>query len=479
MKEKELKENISKAEGMLCGLILKCPDYLCDYNINMNLLSDDALLYIGVANILYKKGIENIDEVSIANEIDNLGLKSKYDRLGGWQTVKELMAIINENNAAAIYNEWTKWNLVKSYCNKGILDLDLHWDKIVRMTAQQLVDYLEYQIVDSDIHITNDIDFEVLDLTDREIQDLQDGINVGLQYGKHSPILNYLSLGLPKSDLTLFASYTNGGKSSFVTSNILIPLAEQKKKGVLIANEQQSIVYKLLLQIYVLTERLGYYKITRKKLKSGQWTTEDKNMIEKARKIIKEEYSPYITFTKIYDYDMKKVNKIAKRGAKRGAEYILYDTMKYSGEDESVWLSLIDDSKQLFQCCSKLGLSGIVTCQLAPSTKNKMRILDESCLSNAKQIAEVFSEMFAFRDIWSDEFNGCDADIKPYRFKKVDGKFTSEREEIKLDKTKKYKIFFHFKTRNDESGKTILYEFQGHINKWKELGYCTVNGRNR
>ena len=43
----------------------------------MNLLSDDALLYIGVANILYKKGIENIDEVSIANEIDN-GIYTKY-----------------------------------------------------------------------------------------------------------------------------------------------------------------------------------------------------------------------------------------------------------------------------------------------------------------------------------------------------------------------------------------------------------------
>ena len=88
------------------------------------------------------------------------------------------------------------------------------------------------------------------------------------------------------------------------------------------------------------------------------------------------------------------------------------------------------DSKELFQIVSKNNLAGVVTFQLALSTKNKVRILDEGVLSNGKQVAEVFSEMIGFRDIWSDEFSGEDSDIKPY---KINYK-TKEKEDITIKK---------------------------------------------
>ena len=47
-----LESNIEKAEGMLCGLVLKNPDTLLDYNINKMLLSENALFYIGLTNKL-------------------------------------------------------------------------------------------------------------------------------------------------------------------------------------------------------------------------------------------------------------------------------------------------------------------------------------------------------------------------------------------------------------------------------------------
>jgi hypothetical protein len=68
----------------------------------------------------------------------------------------------------------------------------------------------------------------------------------------------------------MVTSYTNGGKSSYVTNNMIIPIAEQKIKTCIISNEQKSIVYKLLLLTYVLTEKLDYWNLTRKKLKSGK-----------------------------------------------------------------------------------------------------------------------------------------------------------------------------------------------------------------
>lgn len=478
----KLNEKIMKSEGKLCGLILKQPTLLNDYNINKKLLSEDALFYIGVTERLLNKGIEHVDEISFLSDIESISsLVDLYNKRGGYKTIKELMEIVNVNNADAIVDEWNKWNLIRNYNNKGILDYEKHWDKIDKMSASQVVDYIEYHISDIDINITSDIVFENLNLTNDEITSIKNGANIGINYGKHSPILNYLSLGLPLGDLTMFASYSNGGKSSYIMSNIVIPIAEQGIKVGVIANEQKSIAYKLLLQQYVLTEVLGYYKLPRKKFKTGHWTTEDEEMVQKARQIIKEKYAPYITFVKLYDYDMKKVSKIAKKMSRTGMKVMIYDTMKYSGDgSDSVWMSLIQDSKDLFQICSKLDIAGVVSFQLAPSTKNRLRNLDEEALANGKQVKEVFSEMFAFRDLWDDEWDGEPFDIKPYKLKKdANGKFTGEKEYLKLDKNKIYKIFCHFKTRNDAVGNTILYEYKGHINKWVELGYCTVSTKNR
>lgn len=475
----KLQDKIMRAEGLLAGVILQEPELLNDYTINKKILSADGMFYISIVDKLLQKGIEVVDEVSFKNEVDALGLTSTYKELGGWNTINDLM-IADTKNIDSIFDDWTKWNLVKKYNEKGILDIEKHWNKLKDMKAQQVVDYIEYQISSVDIDICTDIEWENLNLTDEEIDNILSGINMGINYGKHSPLLNYLSSGLPLADLTMFSSYTNGGKSSFAMNNIIIPIAEQGIKTCIVANEQRSIVYKMLLQTYVLTERLDYWKLDRKKFKTGKWSDEDKKMVEKAREIIRKEYAPYITFVKLYDYDMQKVNKIAKKLAKTGLEVLLYDTFKFNGDDETVWKSLIEDSKQLFQICSKLGIAGVVTCQLAPGTKNRIRVIDEYCLSNAKQIAEVFSEMIAFRDVWEDEFDGEPYDIKPYRLKKdSSGKRTSEKEYFKLDKDKKYKIFFHFKTRNDSVGSAILYEFKGYQNKWIELGQCTVSHKNK
>lgn len=477
--EDKLNEKLKKSEGLLCGLILKEPNLLLDYNINKKLLSSEALFYIGVTDRLLAKGVEVIDEVSFAGEVADIPqLNDKYIEMGGYSTVKELSSIVDVKNSDNIVDEWTKWNLVNTYKEKGILDIEKHWDKILKMRSNQVVDYIEYQINDIDISIGSDLIVEDLNFTDEEIKDTLTGANMGIQFSKHSPILNNLMLGLPISDLTMFSSYSGGGKSSYIMSNVIIPIAEQKIKVVIVSNEMKSIAYKQLLQTYVLTERLDYWKLTRKKFKSGLWSDEDKAMVEKARQIIKDEYAPYISFVKMYDYDMSKVSKIAKKETKKGAKVLIYDTMKYSGDGDNTWMSLIEDSKALFQICSKLNIAGVVSFQLSPSTKGRYRIIDETCLANAKQVKEVFSEMVGWRDLWSDEYDEETYDVKPYKLAK-DSNGSYKKEYHKLDKNKKYKIFFHFKTRNDDVGTALIYEFLGYQNKWVEKYHCTVSDKNR
>ena len=100
--------------------------------------------------------------------------------------------------------------------------------------------------------------------------------------------------------------------------------------------------------------------------------------------------------------------------------------------------------------------------------------MDATCLSNAKQIKEVFSEMVYMRQVWEDEMEGQKYDIKPYNLKKdTQGKYTKIKETYTMSPDKKYLILFLDKTRNDEDAQTILYEFNGRYNLWKEIGYCS------
>ena len=135
---------LNRAEGMLSGLVLKDLEVLNDYNINPKLLSEAGMFYIGVATKIQELGNEVVDEVNFSNIVETLNLTDTYKRYGGWQTVKDMMSIIDVRNADSIVDEFTKWNLVKRYKEKGILDIEKHWNKIVQMTSNQVADYIEY-----------------------------------------------------------------------------------------------------------------------------------------------------------------------------------------------------------------------------------------------------------------------------------------------------------------------------------------------
>lgn len=482
----ELRINREVIEGNFIMSLWKSPlELYGDYNINpsTDLITDDGIFYYTLGNQMAKKGIKSFDAVAVATYLkDYPELEAKYKSKGDFKPIKDIMDIIDEKNIDSYYNELNKNNFILNLYNKnfGVVD-DLPILKNFT-TADEIYDYYDGKLSTIALNTSHELNLETLDITDEEWESILNGENIGLNYGKHSPILNYLTNGLPLGDLTMFASYTGGGKSSYIMANIVIPLAEQGIKTFIIANESNSITYKLLLLSYALTEDLHYYKLTRKKIKIGKYTQEEKEMIEEAKKIVKEKYSSFIKFQRVHDYDMRSVKKTIKKLSKQGFSCVVYDTMKYNGDGDNTWMSLLQDSKDLFQVCSQNNIAGVVTFQLALSTENKSRWLDKSVLANGKQVAEVFSEMTFFRGLWDDEYTGEVNDIHAYRLKKDEnGKFTNIREiiELKPDEGKEYKIFFLNKTRNDKTGICLLYEFQGMFNKWKEIGYCNPGQKNR
>lgn len=157
-----------------------------------------------------------------------------------------------------------------------------------------------------------------------------------------------------------------------------------------------------------------------------------------------------------------------------GTQVVLYDTFKVddnAAADNGIWQTLLMDSRKVFQTCSKLDICCLTTYQLALHTVNQ-RYLDATCLSNGKQIKEVYETMVYMRPLWEDERTGGKYDVHPWHMKP--GTNNKVREDIKLDPKEKYVLVFVDKTRADEDKQTLIYHWKAHYNKWEELGWCTV-----
>jgi len=470
-----------KTEAAFVFCLWKDPSLYGDYlAINdgkkATLKNEDAAFYYNLGKAMYLQGYKSFDHISVTTFLDRkTEVKKKYEEYGGYKEINKLMQLVNPENVETYFDNICKMNSLSMIYEK----YDEMFSDVGRFENASNNDVYEaFDLINNSVALITSQATGVEDLliTDEFIEELNRGEDVGLNYGKYCPMLNYTTLGVPRGDLFMFAGHSGCGKSSFFYNNMVIPFTENGIGCCIISNEMRSKTYKILLLVHVLTHELNYWSLTRKKIKQGHYTEEDKKMIAKAQAIIKEKYSS-IKFIKLQSDNIGVVFQHIKRMAHQGITCFCWDTMK-SDEvfDESMWQSLLMNSRKLYHIADNLNISIIVTYQLALHTVNQ-RWLDAGCLANGKQIKEVFSEMVYMRPLWQDEYTGQKYDCKPWRFKKnSDNKI---REQIELDPNEKYMVCFVDKTRNDEDKKTILYKWKGAWNQWIEIGFCTIMNDHR
>lgn len=479
---KELTKNRDSIESSFVFCLWKDPTLYDDYlKINDGkdkaLLTKDGEFYFSLGKLMYEQGYRNFDNITVFSFLESRdAVKAHFEKKGGYSVVQDLVSLVNTDNVDGYFDTIIKYNTLMKLHDKGY-DVIKNIDKFNQMNNQQVYDWYEYQL--NDIFISTGQEFEIEDLvvTDQFIDECDQGLEMGVPYNKVCKILSSITMGIPLGELTMIGAHSGVGKSSFMFENIILPIMEGGIKCAVISNEQRSKDFKMLLIVHVLTHELGYYGLTRKHLKQGGFTAEQKEMLYEAKRIIEERYSE-LRFVKLFDNDMNKVKKTMKKLAKIGYQIFMFDTMKSEDEiDEAMWQQLLIHSRKLFQLASKENIGIVCSYQLALHTINR-RYLDASCLSNAKQIKEVFSEMIYFRQMWDDEFEDEKFDIEPFRWSlNEDGKYERTKSSIKLDPTKKYIVAFVDKTRSDEDKQQVLYEFNGAFNRWKEVGRCTVKNQ--
>jgi replicative DNA helicase len=475
----KINENREQIEAPFVFCFWKDPDLYDDYKFvndkkDETLKSEDAQFYFNLGKALYDAGFRKFDNITVYGFLQNKpNVKETFEDYGGYREVENLKQLVNVENVDAYFDKIAKLNTLEALCELTFNSFE-DVSKFDKMSSQQVYDYFEYKLNDISIASTHDVEEESLVIDDEFIEECNTGDAVGISYAKNCPIMNYLTLGVPLGEMFMIAGHSGVGKSSFVFENMVLPMAEEGVKVAIVSNEMRSKDYKIMLLSHILTKELNYWGLTRKQIKMGHFTNEQREMLNKAKKISQEKYSS-LGFIKLFDNDIGKVLKYIKKKSKRGYQIFVWDTMKSDDSlDEKMFLQLLINSRKVFQLASKENIAIIPTYQLALYTVNQ-RYLDASCLANGKQIKEVFSEMIYMRQLWQDEYTGEKYDCKAYQLQKnEDGKYTKVKRMIELDKDKKYIVAFLDKTRNDEDKQQVLYEVNGRFNSWKEIGYCNI-----
>lgn len=444
-------------------------------NLNINgdktLQSKDAAFYYMLGREMYRMGYKTFDHVTIDTFLDGKpAIKAIFDEYGGYREVQELKSIVDVSNVEAYFEKITKMNNLSSIA-KGYEKAMENVERFDNMTNEEVFTTFDYINSNSAISAGNNERIETLSVDKAFIEKLNSGESVGFSYNTYAPMLNYITLGAAPSSLYLLGAHSGMGKTSWVFEVMLMGLHKNGVKTAIVSNEMLIESYKLLLIEHVLTKDLGYWGLTRKQVKQGKFNPEQREMLEKAAVVITEKYSD-ISFVKVFDNDMNKIMKYMRKLKAQGVQVVFYDTFKSddSADGNNLWQTLMLDARRLFQCCCKLGICCVTTYQLALHTEN-YRYLTASCLSNSKQIKEVYETMVYMRTLWQDEYSGQKYDVHPYRFKRGDSKI---KEEITLDPDKRYVLFFVDKTRADEDKQIVLFEWNPRFNNWKEIGYAKV-----
>ena len=285
--------------------------------------------------------------------------------------------------------------------------------------------------------------------------------------------------GFLHGSLSMLAGYSSVGKSTIIVP-LIMALVHRGEKVCIISNEQKINPFQMNFLMWILVNKLRYTHVTKKKMRTGAGalTTEDIKMIRQAQKIFNEEYKEKIYFVSIPTTNMRVAKtKFREYCLRKGCSVFVYDTFKadFTNDKDTFWISLIKDSRELFELAKKYDAIALATIQCANNTLGQL-FLDSSVLSNSKQVKEILENLYIVRDLYNEEL---DKDSKyycrPYVNKQMsDGEWKQVPKE--LDEKRTYKVLFLDKVRSGKNSTAgdyaILLDFYGDTGAVKELCYC-------
>ena len=462
-------------------------------------ITADGHFYFSLLKDLRKKGFYTLDEITILSNSKETVVDQFIER-GGWETIQHQIDIINDKNFDTYIDIFYRENIL---CNMHLDGFNLInpiviGDKKVaplkllrKMSAEEVIDWYESRLTTYGTGYSSKVleEEEITEFTDEFILDCEEGLENGCPFDESDldinlnpmncfPFLSRQVGGLLPGTFTMLGGFSSTGKSTwFIT--VIMALLHYDKKVLIITNEEDVKRFKIKFLVWMLGKYTRYFKLTKKKMTSGQIDVEDRKYLKEVQEFWKENYSNRVKIISIADADMSVVKKkIRENVLRNGYDCVLYDTFKIQEEDfgsNRTDLALVANSRSLHKLAKKYNIIMLASVQLAEYMKGKL-FLDSSVLSNSKQIKEILENLFLMRNLYPEELDKKNKFYcRPFRLIKTEsGKWIEE--EYEPDPTGVYKILFCEKVRNgansSDTGCAYLLKFDGDHCIFREVAQC-------
>ena len=460
-------------------------------------ITNDGRFYFGMLTQLRKRGFYSLDEVTILSNMNDEVIE-RYEACGGWESIQHQIDIINDKNFDTYIDILYRENIMLHMVDDGI-DLlhavDVNGKKVVllklfrKMDADSVQDWWDARITSYGTGYSSKVlEEEEIDFDDEFIDNCKEGLENGVPFdiagydinGEEMNCFPFLSRqinGILEGTTTMMGGYSSAGKSTWWIT-VLMSLLHYDRKILIISNEENIKKFKIKFMVWLLGKRNRYFKLTKKKMTSGDISTESRKQLTDVQKYWRENYKGRVKFIAIADADMSLVKKKIRENVLRyGYDTVLYDTFKIQGGDISSArqdLSLVRDSRELDKLAKKYNIIMLASVQLAEYTKGKL-FLDASILSNAKQIKEQLENLFLMRTVYTEELDEKSKYYcHPFRLKKVNDKWIEE--EYKPDTSAVWRMVFTEKCRtganSSDNGCAYLLKYDGDHCIFRETCQC-------
>lgn len=477
--------------------------------------------YFGLGRYMYaQKGVNVFDEISVVKHIKELGLEVKYEKYGGYDTVKEIAEEVEgfEENTDAYYGEIKKYNMLKNCHNlfgEQVLKKTDKYD-YKQMTKEELYEFWLDKV--NRLGLDGDAKFEehyLLSGLHKEIEDWNNNPDIGLEF-HNSKHMSNICTGWDFGNLYIYGGFGGSGKTSFTFAKVIMSCILNNEKLLIIANEQSIREFRKLAVTTALGLMKEYFK--RQKLNEGGFTDEDMEKLKRAadflQNMVKDEdgniNEKLIVFVFMEDYVMSQVKKIVRHYSNRGYKSVIVDTAKPSEDAGAMarWERFTEDFKELYKLCRTngggLNLRLWVSVQLVDTAQSR-KFLDENAFGDSKKIKNEASVVFMGRHCHDDEYSGGDNEItawinipysealendpfidveyddqgnpKPYQKREFKLERYYEKDGKKFPNT--YFVLFTPKNRRGVDNKggqpCLVFRVNLNNNTWTECGFCYIS----
>lgn len=358
-------------------------------------ITTDGLFYFSLLKNLREKGFYSLDEITILSNM-NQDVIDRYNENGGWDTIQHQIDIINVQNFDTYIDILYRENIILNMHNDGfnLLNEIIVGDKKViplklfrKMTAEEVTDWYEARISSYGTGYSSKIlEEEEIDFDDDFIESCKDGEENGVPFdiagydvnGEEINCFPFLSrqiMGLLEGTFTMMGGFSSAGKSTWWIT-VLMALLHYDRKILIISNEENIKKFKIKFMVWLLGKRNRYFKLTKKKMASGDINTESRKSLSDVQDFWRKNYKGRVKFISINEADMHVVKKKIRENALRyGYDTVLYDTFKIQEGDFSSArqdLSLVRDSRELDKLAKKYNLIMLASVQLAEYMKGRL-----------------------------------------------------------------------------------------------------------